>query len=154
LVRYNANGTIDNTFGSHGGVITTFAGDAYSAAASLAMQTNGDVVAAGTAQLNNPAFGLSQGSFALVRYLANGRLDTTFGTGGRVTTAFSTQEAAIVAIAIQSDGKIVALGNEVPPTFGRPITGSPWCGICHSDKNAWGRGLLGQRLRNSQPAIG
>jgi hypothetical protein len=87
------------------------------------MQTNGDIVAAGTAQRNNPAFGLSQGSFALVRYLANGPLDTTFGTGGRVTTAFSTQEAAILAIAIQSDGKIVALGNEVPPTFGTPNNG-------------------------------
>jgi len=123
LVRYNANGTIDNTFGNHGGVITTFSGDAFSAAASLVLQTNGDVVAAGTAQVGNPAFGLSQGSFALARYLSNGPLDTTFGTGGRVTTAFGTQEAAIVAIAIQSDGKIVALGNEVPSTFGTPNNG-------------------------------
>lgn len=122
-LRYNTTGSLDSTFGKSGGVITVFPGDAFSAAASLAVQTNGDLVAAGTAEVSNPAFGLSQASFALARYTSSGALDTTFGTGGRVTTAFGSDSASIVAIALQSDGKIVAVGNVTPAVFGTPNQG-------------------------------
>ena len=46
--------------------------------------------------------------FALVRYNTDGTLDTTFGTGGMVTT---TNYDKAYAVAIQSDGKIVAAGH-------------------------------------------
>ena len=42
--------------------------------------------------------------------LANGSLDTTFGIGGKVTTAIGTSNDIATSVAIQSDGKIVAAG--------------------------------------------
>ena len=57
--------------------------------------------------------GNTAASFALARYLSTGKLDTTFGTGGLVTTSFgSTTTAAISALVIQTDGKIVAAGSD------------------------------------------
>ena len=109
LVRYNTNGTIDTTFGTLGGAVTPFPGNAYAAAFAVAVQSNGDIVAAGQTAVNNPVSGPS--SFALARYTANGRLDTTFGTSGLVTTAFGNNSAFVSALAIQADGKIVAVGN-------------------------------------------
>lgn len=51
-------------------------------------------------------------SFALARYLSTGQLDATFGTGGLVTTSFGASAAGISALALQSDGKIVAAGTD------------------------------------------
>src|SRR5205823_7146377 len=48
--------------------------------------------------------------FALARYLANGSLDTSFGSKGNVTTTFG-RWAWINAVAIQPDGKVVAVGG-------------------------------------------
>ena len=109
LTRYNSNGTIDTTFGTSGGVVTPFAGDSDAAAFALATQSNGDIVAAGQAG-SQPPDGPS--TFALARYTANGQLDTTFGTDGTVTTAFDSHTAFVSVLALQSDGKIVAVGND------------------------------------------
>ena len=49
------------------------------------------------------------GDFALARYTNTGALDTTFDTDGKVTTAIGS-EAEASALAVQSDGKIVAVG--------------------------------------------
>src|SRR6185436_12159814 len=49
-------------------------------------------------------------NMALARYNPNGTLDSGFGTGGKVTTSFTGQFHGIRAIALQSDGKIVAAG--------------------------------------------
>src|SRR5215467_6077481 len=65
---------------------------------------HGKIVAAGD------AYELAPSTFALVRYNADGSLDTSFGTGGRVTTGFDLGSGAY-DLAIQSDGKIVAAGT-------------------------------------------
>jgi len=52
----------------------------------------------------------SNNDFALVRYNTNGTLDTTFGSGGIVTTPVGTGHDAANALGIQSDGRIVAAG--------------------------------------------
>jgi hypothetical protein len=46
-----------------------------------------------------------------VRYNANGTVDTRFGNSGFVTTAFGNSVAFVNALLIQTDGKIVAIGN-------------------------------------------
>ena len=72
LVRLNSDGTLDTTFGSDGTVlddITT--GD--EAIFSMALESDGDIVAAGSGHL--------------VRYDGDGDLDTSFGTNGRVVLA-------------------------------------------------------------------
>ena len=104
LARYNSNGALDATFGTGGKVKTTFAN--FDGARAVAIQSDGKIVAAGFAHLVNGDF-----DFALARYNSNGTLDTTFGTGGKKTTAFGAPSVAQGnAIAIQKDGKIVVSG--------------------------------------------
>jgi uncharacterized delta-60 repeat protein len=96
------NGTLDATFGAGGRVTTDFAGDDDQAFA-VVLQPDGKIVAAGVAKTSRSA------DFALARYNANGTLDTTFGTGGRVTTDFAGDDDQAFAVVLQPDGKIVAL---------------------------------------------
>jgi uncharacterized delta-60 repeat protein len=109
LVRYKSNGNIDTTFGTNGVTTTPFPGNLFSAAAAVALQSNGDIVAGGStsATSNNP----SVSDFALARYTASGVLDTTFGTNGLVTTTIGSAGSAINTLLIQTDGKILAFGN-------------------------------------------
>jgi uncharacterized delta-60 repeat protein len=104
LARYNADGTLDSTFGSGGKVTTEFSGNDDSAQG-LAIQGDGKIVAAGFAVVTAPV-----GDFALARYNPDGTLDTAFGTGGKVTTDFRGGSDAAHGVAIQGDGKIVAAG--------------------------------------------
>jgi len=107
LTGYFSTGFPVFLFGTHGGEITPFPGFANSGASSMAIQPNNFIVAAGQAAAN-----ANSSVFALARYIPNGLLDNTFGTGGLVTTNFGNGTAAsIAAIALQSDGKIVAVGQ-------------------------------------------
>jgi uncharacterized delta-60 repeat protein len=109
LVRYNADGTLDNSFGSGGWVVTDFFGFS-DLARGLDLQTDGRIVVAGAANnLNVSGF-----DFALARYTTNGVLDPTFGSGGKVTTNFFANVEAASDLEIQSDGKIVAAGFTTP----------------------------------------
>ena len=109
LVRYNdADGSLDTSFGASGKVITDIGGGSNSANA-VAIQPDGKIVAVG-----NAAGGAGTG-FALVRYnVADGSLDTSFGASGKVITTISGsgggRNDSAQAVAIQSDGKIVAAG--------------------------------------------
>ena len=99
-------GALDSTFGSGGTVTTFFGGDGLNGdeAHSVVVQTNGKLVVAGyTTNLDDTT------DFALARYNSNGPLDSTFGTGGKVKTNFGDFDY-VGAMALQSDGKIVAAG--------------------------------------------
>jgi len=111
IVRYNPNGSSDSTFGTGGVAITDFGTTAAdSGAYALAVQSNGDVVAAGAAGASS--FGtFTNSSFGLSRYTSTGELDTTFGTDGiTITTVVIGRISWVNAMAIQSDGKIVVGG--------------------------------------------
>src|SRR5258705_2918034 len=98
LARYTANGTLDATFA--GGFVNAAIGPGTSVDnASLALQGAGIVVAGAT----------TAGDFVLRRYDSTGVLDQAFGTNGTTTTHVGTS-AMGPAIALQSDGKIVAAG--------------------------------------------
>jgi uncharacterized delta-60 repeat protein len=112
LARYDTDGTLDPTFGGDGKVITRFTRND-DAAAGVAIQANGKIVAAGSAGFNGAI-----SRFALARYGSNGRLDPTFSRNGRVTTAFSRGFDSARAVAIQADGKIVAAGSTYPDVDG------------------------------------
>jgi uncharacterized delta-60 repeat protein len=103
LARYNADGSLDATFGTGGKVATSFSGFDSADASAVALQSNGQIVVAGYVGDNN----ITSEHFALARYNADGSLDTTFGSGGTITTAFS---GYADAVALQADGKIVAAG--------------------------------------------
>jgi uncharacterized delta-60 repeat protein len=101
LARYNANGSLDRSFGS-GGKVTTPIGSSSSASA-VALRADGKIIAAGS----------SDGKFALVRYKPDGSLDSSFGTGGTVTTSFGPGFAGASSLALAPDGRIVAAGRSL-----------------------------------------
>jgi uncharacterized delta-60 repeat protein len=103
LARYTVNGTLDRAFGT-GGKVTTAFGSA--GAKAVALQPDGKIVAAGQVLVNRPDF-----DFALARFDANGALDQTFGSGGKVTTTFGSTADFVDAVALQPDGRIVAAGS-------------------------------------------
>jgi uncharacterized delta-60 repeat protein len=119
LARYNADGSLDATFGVGGKVttdLTPFADWIYGAAVDSA----GRIVVAGVAGLIS--FGGGSSDFALARYTPNGTLDATFGNGGVQILDFGgslSSEDIAFALAIQPDGRIVAAG-----TAGRDTAGS------------------------------
>jgi len=119
LARYNADGTFDTAFGNGGIVITPVAiGTIGDAGTSVALQADGKILVGGFTAANGNL------DFAVVRYNANGTIDTTFGGGdGIAITAVGPGAAADQALhlAVQSDGKIVLVGL-TQPTSG-PLTG-------------------------------
>jgi len=104
LARYNTDGSLDSTFGTGGKVLTAIGSTGDNYAHSVAIQSDGNIVAAGF------SYNGSDSDFALVRYTTSGSLDSTFGTNGIVTTAIGTSNALANGVAIQSNGKIVAAG--------------------------------------------
>ena len=109
VVRYNANGSLDATFGTGGEVLTGFGDEVAATAAGVAIYPGGKIVVAGS--ISDPD--TFNNDFAVARYNANGNLDATFGTGGEVTTSFGpdTSDTA-VGVAVQADGKIVVAGTD------------------------------------------
>lgn len=115
VTRLNTNGSVDMTFASHGVTLTGFPNFPLTGPFALAIQANGDIIAAGEAGVSTSQL---LESFALARYLTTGQLDSTFGTGGRVTTNFGSNAVAFIgALALQSDGKIIAVGSNDDGNF-------------------------------------
>lgn len=107
MLRYSANGTIDSTFGANGFVYTDFDDSFSSYATSLEIQSDGKLVAAGFVYNVNSG----DDDFALVRYNANGILDSAFGINGKVTTNINNEGNHAYDVAIQKDGKILLTGS-------------------------------------------
>jgi uncharacterized delta-60 repeat protein len=106
LARYTASGTLDASFGTGGEVLTSFGSSASGRAEAVAIQRNGEIVLAGGTS------GPKLNKFALARYTTSGTLDKSFGTGGEVLTGFrSSNHSSADGIAIQKNGKIVAVGS-------------------------------------------
>lgn len=103
LVRYNTDGTLDSEFGN-GGKVTTAIGSSQDEGTSAVVQGDGKIIVAGHS-LNG-----GDRDFALVRYNADGSLDTGFGSGGKVTTAISNSWDFGNSLALQSNSKIVLAG--------------------------------------------
>ncbi|MER6346682.1 CARDB domain-containing protein [Streptomyces sp. NPDC001595] len=91
LMRFNPDGSVDTTFDGDGIVRTDF-GD-YEGVEALAIQPDGRIVAVG--------------GDSMARYLTNGGLDPTFGSGGRVVLT----GAAVNDVVLQPDGRIVTAGG-------------------------------------------
>jgi uncharacterized delta-60 repeat protein len=96
LARYQADGRLDQTFGTGGIVITPMTSDVIAVATVL--QPNGKIVAGG--------FDQGGGDFALTRYNSDGSVDSGFGNGGIVLQPIGDLQALI----IQADGKLVGAG--------------------------------------------
>ncbi len=117
LARYYADGTLDTSFNYSsvcalgnpcaGQVVTDFNGNNDVAYAITIQPIDNKIVVVGSASIGSGT------DFALVRYNTDGTLDTSFGSAGsgKVTTNFGgTNNDVAHAVALQSDGKIVAAG--------------------------------------------
>jgi len=109
LLRYHTDistgtpGTLDTGLGASGIVTTAIpSGSATSANAIALSGTN--ILLAGQSKIG------SNFVIALAQYTSSGALDSTFGSGGIVTTPIFSLDAAAAALAVQGDGKIVAAG--------------------------------------------
>jgi uncharacterized delta-60 repeat protein len=106
LLRYNSDGSADTAFGTAGAVTVPFSGSVFDAATAtdVAVQVDGKLVVVGFTHVNN------QDDFALARFNANGTLDTSFGSAGKLSTDFFGNTDQARRVRIQPDGKIVVAG--------------------------------------------
>lgn len=98
VARYTPSGLLDKTFGSLGKFTRDYG--PFDKINAIAIQRDGKIVAGGY-----------EGHFTIFRLTANGSPDLTFADGGIVLTYFSGAASETYAIALQSDGRIVAGGD-------------------------------------------
>lgn len=117
LVRYNANGTLDTTFGSGGKVLVSSINGGATAVAVFTENGVTKIVVAGYTVLgtnpspfpgNPPSV---DSAFMVAKFNADGTPDTTFDGNGIVFTDFGASRAYASAVAVQTDGKIIAAGR-------------------------------------------
>jgi len=120
LARYNADGTLDAGFGGGDGIVTTAigSGSATDIGHSVTVQADGRILLAGFATT-----GAGGTDFAVVRYNANGTLDTSFSGDGIVTTAIGPGTNSDVAhnVLVQPNGRIVVSGFAQTSSRGNDI---------------------------------
>lgn len=111
MARLNANGTLDSSFGA-GGIVLASIGGVSDNGRLTVLQPDGKILFGGTSMIEGTD------DFVLVRYLANGSPDHTFGANGVVTTAVGTSEDVLWGLAVLPNGKIVAAGYGISNVSG------------------------------------
>jgi uncharacterized delta-60 repeat protein len=113
IVRYLPNGSLDTTFGTNGIAALPFIGLSDFPPA-LAVQSNGQILWAGGGSQPNG----TDDSFAVVRFNANGSLDTTFGSGGVADTEFANSDVqGADTVLVQPNGKILIGGEALLESY-------------------------------------
>jgi len=104
LARVNPDGSLDSTFGSGGKVITALT-PGNDTGYAVAVQPDGKIVVAGFTQEGGGAVAM------VVRYNADGSLDSTFGNHGVATANFQPKSSWFLSVAVLDDGRILASGS-------------------------------------------
>lgn len=102
VAKFTSDGALDTSFGASGIAVATI-GVSAQANAMVVQPSDEKIVVVGTSVLTNEGF------VALARFETDGSLDSTFGTGGIVTTALGFNAVAY-GVALQSDEKIIIDG--------------------------------------------
>lgn len=103
IVRYNAKGSLDSTFGTNGKQTTGF--DFRVQGKAMTLNSAGKIVVSGTAYLDG-----SNNAVALVRYDEHGTLDDSFGHEGKVVTTLEQANGNIHGVAVDSHNNILVCG--------------------------------------------
>jgi uncharacterized delta-60 repeat protein len=104
VARYTSNGILDTTFSGDGKTQIDF-GNCCQSATKLLLQSDGKIITVGGSNGES-----GDDDFLLARLSPRGSLDNTFGVGGQVRTSFGDLNGGANGAALQSDGKIVAVG--------------------------------------------
>lgn len=115
VARYNADGSLDTTFGNNGWSSATFGAD-YEFAASVAIHPDGKIVVGGI--IWNSGNDVPTRDFAIARFNSDGSIDTTFDSDGKITISFNDligtfYQEYLSVLKIGSDGKIVVAGHAI-----------------------------------------
>jgi uncharacterized delta-60 repeat protein len=108
VARYDPDGSLDPGFGDDGVQTTNFGVASIDVPLDVVLQPDGKIVVAGQ---TDPQDETSRSAFALARYNVDGSLDVNFGDGGKQVTQFEGGSAVAHGVALQQDGKIVAVGE-------------------------------------------
>lgn len=103
MVRLNADGSLDTTFGAGGKVLIDLGNGSGDNINSLVILPSGKILAGGSVATNAQYFTLAQ-------FNSNGSLDSAFGSGGKVITNIFGYGVGLSRILLQPDGKILAGG--------------------------------------------
>jgi uncharacterized delta-60 repeat protein len=104
IARLLADGTLDAAFDGDGRLRLDLS-PTWDEAIDLAVQSDGRIVVAAAASAGGNF------TYTLLRLLADGSLDPTFGNGGRVDTDIGARGDTPQALALQADGRIVVAGS-------------------------------------------
>lgn len=110
VLRHQASGVLDPSFGDGGVVLTDFA-PASAYGESVVLQPDGRILVGGYREQ-------ASSDFILARYNADGSLDANFGVGGRVTIDVRATADANGNLALMPDGRLVIGGSSVDPADG------------------------------------
>jgi uncharacterized delta-60 repeat protein len=116
VVRYNPDGSLDNSFGTNGIVSLDFNGGTDDARA-VKLQNDGKIIVVGRAQQNSSN---NNSDIAVVRLNSDGTLDNSFATNGKFTLdvdGYAYDNA--LDVAIQADGKIVLVAMAGTNSFNK-----------------------------------
>jgi uncharacterized delta-60 repeat protein len=115
LVRYNQDGSVDNTYGTQGKVLIDYS-TSYLSISKVLVQPDEKTVVVGDVYYSGFS---TTASFFLTRFKNDGTPDYSFGNSSMVTTSFASNSRDYPRDAtIQSDGKIIVIGASNGPSFG------------------------------------
>jgi len=118
MIRYNTDGTLDNTFGNLGIVTTDVQLGSEDEAYSIAIQADGKIILAGYSDNG------SNKDAALVRYKTDGSIDSTFGTNGKVLTNFEAaqqDQVSVVKVHLLTGNIIVGGATIISSSVSKPV---------------------------------
>ncbi len=118
VIRYNSDGSLDNTFGNNGVATTDLKTGSDDVAYSIALQTDGKIVLGGYCDNG------SNKDAALVRYNNNGSLDNTFGNNGIVLTNFENaqqDEIKVVKIHPLTGNILIGGATIISSSISKPV---------------------------------
>lgn len=104
VLRYNADGSLDNTFGTNGKAELSFAPNAL-ALLNVDIQPDGKIICSG--MYHNG----THGDMMVLRLNTDGSFDSSFSSDGLAYFDINATNEAFYDLAIQDDGKIVAVGT-------------------------------------------
>jgi len=108
VARYQSNGTIDSSFGVDGMASVVYDSVSYNDLAYVVNIQNDQKILLGGYTYKSP----NEYYLALVRLKADGNLDSSFGSNGKVATLFDEGfVGGIYCIVVQDDGKIIISGG-------------------------------------------
>src|SRR5690606_18050336 len=107
VLRLNADGTPDSSFGTNG--MTIVDNGSHEVVDAMAIAADGKIVLAGNDYTN----------FLATRFNTDGSLDTTFGSNGWAAIAFANSDSQVKDIVFQNDGKLILAGFSFNLSLGR-----------------------------------